>query len=152
MLDDIATLENSIKTAGELGRAKLQDIKLDDVRRAILNGDVKLDADKWTKRAEQDQWRLRDRLSMVRDSLHGAAGLDGPQDTKHIMYDEYASSPSIVIWALLGMIMTAALLVQIVSNWKKATGTDLALKIQAAAAQIQKLEDTAKKETDAKAN
>jgi hypothetical protein len=151
LLDQIEALEKAIKTAGDAGRAKLEDIKVKEVRQAVLGDDTKLEPEKWSHVGEDQQNKLRDRITMLRDSLHAAVGLDGPTDPKHIMYGEYASNNAIVLWGSIGFLLTALLLVTIVWQWEKATGTDFTKKIQGAAEAVQQLNDATKKETEAKA-
>jgi hypothetical protein len=59
---------------------------------------------------------------------------------KHIMHANYASNTTIVLWALIGFLLTGGLLYAIGGWWSQAPGTDFAAKIQAATAAIQDLE------------
>jgi len=90
--------------------------------------------------AENEQTEVYERLVLVRDSLHAVAGLDGPRDPKHIMYAEYASNTAIVIWTLVGFLLSAYLLYTISMRWSQATGTEYAVKIEQATAALQELE------------
>jgi hypothetical protein len=140
LLVHIDALIRAIQTAGDVGRIRLQDIKVDEVRKAVLKNAAELDAAAWSQFPEDEQNELHHRLTLVRDSLQIAAGLDGPMNPKHIMHATYASNISIVLWALIGFLLTGGLLYAIAGWWSEATGADFAAKIQAAAVAIQDLE------------
>jgi len=122
MVDQIEGFKKIIKEAGEEGRNKLESIKLDEVLNEVLGPDRKFDSKKWSDLKEDQQKKVHDRLNLVRDALHSASELDGPADPKHIMYVEYASNTTIVIWTLLGFLLIAFLLGAIVPRWDQATG------------------------------
>jgi len=152
LLDEIQKLEDLIQSAGKSGRTKLDDIKIGDVRRAILGTDAKLDPEKWSKIAEIEQVSLRDRLTTIHDSLRGITGLDGPTDSKHIMCGAYASNSAIVSWTLIGFLLIVSTLFFIIKDWGRATGTDFAQKIQSASSALRDLDTAKDKETKAMAN
>jgi hypothetical protein len=76
--------------------------------------------------------------------LHAAAELDGPTDPKHIMSGQYASNTSIVLLTLIGFLLTALLLIAIISLWDQATGNAPAPKNQSATEAIEKPKATGK--------
>ena len=81
LLDQIGSLKKTIKAAGDVGRTKLRDIKVDEVLQAIApTADGKVDVANWAQRGEDEQNELYERLVLVRDSLHSVAGFDGPKD------------------------------------------------------------------------
>lgn len=153
LLNQIEELEKGIQTAGDTARAKLRDIKVGEIRQDVpRTGDGKLDGANWITLGEDEQNKLCQRLSQVRDSLHLVAGLDGPTDPKHIMYGAYASNTAIVLCTLLGFVMMALLLGAIVQRWEKATGTDFAAKIETAVNARKDLDAAAAKDKEASAN
>lgn len=122
MDDHIGTFKKFIETAGEEGRNKLKSIKVDEILREIPRKDGKVDTAGWDALGGDKQQEVYQRLVLVREALHDAAELDGPTDPKNIMYTEYASNTTIVIWTLLGFLLIAFLLVAIVPRWDQATG------------------------------
>jgi len=121
VVDQIEGFKKIIEKAGAEGRNKLESIKLDEVLNEVLGPDRKFDSKKWSDLKENQQ-KVYDRLTLVRDALHSASQLDGPANPKHIMYSDYASNATIVIWTLLGFLLIAFLLVKIVPRWDQATG------------------------------
>jgi hypothetical protein len=108
ILVHIDALITAIQTAGDVGRFRLREIRVDEVRKAVLRDAAELDAAAWSQFPEDEQNELHHRLTMVRDSLQIAAGLDGPMNPKHIMHATYASNTTIVLWALIGILLTGA--------------------------------------------
>ncbi len=142
LLDQVDALKQGIEAAGSEGRAKLRDIKVDDVRTEVLGPGGKLvDAD-WARLTGEKQTELHERLLQILDSLHAAAGLDGPTDPHHIMYGTYASNRTIVMWTATAFLVVAGLLYGVVSRWGQATGTDLAPRVDSARVAVARL-DTA---------
>ena len=152
LLDEISKLKATIDSAGEPARSKLADIKTTES--AVLQtipitaGTEKVDNSAWDQKPEKDQNASYNRLVHVRDSLRSAAGLDGPTDSNHLMYGEYASTYSIITWLLLSFLFVGALLSTIVCNWSIATTTDFAPKVQDVETAVKDLE-AAKKNVDA---
>ncbi len=131
VVDQINNFKMSIEKAGEEGRNKLKSINIAEVCNKIpFTPDKKIDTTEWSKRPEEEQKNIYDQLTLIRDALQAAAELDGPTNPKHIMYAEYASNTTIVIWILFGFLLTATLLVGIVYRWSQATGTDYTKKIE----------------------
>ena len=122
MDDQIAAFKKAIEAAGEEGRNKLKSIKVDEVLKDIPRKDRKFDTAGWDAFGEDKQQEVYQRLVLVRDALHAAAEFDGPTDPKHIMYDEYASNTTIVIWTIIGFFLTAGFLIAIIFLWDQATG------------------------------
>lgn len=159
MVDQVTTFRKAIETAGEEGRNKLKSIKADEVLNKVpLTPEKKIDTAEWSKRSQEEQNELYQQLTLVRDALHAAAELDGPTDPKHIMYAEYASNTAIIIWTIIGFLLTAGLLYMIALRWSQATGTDFTKKIEnakRAQGALKEVEDKAEKAkaavTDAKA-
>ena len=157
--DQIETFRKAIETAGEEGRNKLKSIKVDEVRQQVpRTTEGKIDTAAWSVLGEGKQQEVYQRLVLVRDALHAAAELDGPTDPKHIMYAEYASNTAIIIWTIIGFLLTAGLLYMIALRWSQATGTDFTKKIENATRSqgaLKEVEDKAEKAkaavTDAKA-
>jgi post-segregation antitoxin (ccd killing protein) len=147
MVDQIEGFRKIIDKAGEEGRNKLKGIKLDEVLNEVPRTAGKVDPTNWSTLGENKQRELHDRLTLVRDALGAAAELDGPTDPKHIMYAEYASNTTIVIWTLLGFLLTAFLLGAVVSRWDASTGSDFIQKIKTAATALEKV-TIAEKEVD----
>lgn len=152
LLDEISKLKATIDSSGEPARTKLVDIKT--IETAVLptiptKAPGKVDDAAWGQKPEKDQNESYNRLVHVRDSLRSAAGLDGPTDKEHLMYGEYASTKSIILWLLLSFILVGALLSEIVCKWSIATSTDFAPKIQEAEAAMRDLEAAKKNETAA---
>lgn len=148
VVEEIKTFKKTIETAGEEGRNKLKSINVAEVWQKVpLTSEQKVDTAEWSKRSEEEQKELYQRLTLVRNALHAAAELDGPTDPKHIMYAEYASNTTIVIWTLLGFLLTAFLLVEIVSRWDASTGSDFIQKIKTATTALEKV-TIAEKEVD----
>ena len=141
LLAHIDALNRAIWTAGDVGRTKLQDIRVDEVRNAVPGNAAGLNAAAWSQLPEDEQNELHHRLTLVRDSLQVAAGLDGPTNPKHIMHATYASNTSIMLWALTGFLLMGGLLYAISGLWSQATGTDFAEKIQDAVGALQELEN-----------
>ncbi len=145
VVDEIEGFKEIINKAGKGGRDKLNSIKLDEVLKIAPGG--KVDPTQWSNLGEDGQKELHNQLTLVRDTLHTAAELDGPTDPKNIMYAEYASNTTIVIWTLVGFLLTAFLLWAIVSQWSAATGADFTQRIQTATTALEKVA-TAEKEAD----
>ncbi|MEN6320980.1 MAG: hypothetical protein ABFD82_19770 [Syntrophaceae bacterium] len=122
ILDEVKTYKNTIERAGEEGRSKLKGINTDEVCNNVpLTADKKVDTETWSKRTENEQNDLYQQLISVRDALHDVAGLDGPANLKSVMYDEYASNSLIIIWMMIGILLTVFLLFQINCRWDQAT-------------------------------
>jgi hypothetical protein len=144
LIDQIKALEHQIKVAGDEARDRLGGINVAGAIKEALPGDAqKVEGKEWSNKDERTRTKIQIGLVQVRDSLLDAAGLDGPVDPKHIMSAQYASSPAIVIWALVGFLVTAGLLVGIVRFWGQATGMDFYTKIKLAAADLDKLKTAA---------
>lgn len=141
LLDQIDELKRAIETAGNEGRNKLKSIKVDEVRQEVpLTTDGKLDAAAWSSLGEDKQQDLYHGLAIVRASLYAAGGIEGPTDPKHIMYADYASNAAIIVWALIGFLLTASLLFTIALRWNKGTGTDFTSKTQVAVIALTQLD------------
>ena len=132
---------------GEVGRTKLKEIKVKELCESVLGGENKLDPAEWGQKKEEKQDELHQRLIQVRDSLHVAAGLDGPTDPAHIMHAEFASNKTIALLALVGVVLAAGLLFEIIDRWDTATGTNLPFKTQTAVAVMNEF-DNVQKELD----
>ena len=158
MVDQIKAFKKTIETTGEEGRNKLKSINVAGVWQKVpLTPEEKVNTVEWSKRPEDEQKELYQQLTLVRDTLHAAAELDGPTDPKHIMYAEYASNTAIIVWTIIGFLLTAGLLCMIVLRWSQATGTDFSKKIENATRSqgaLKEVEDKAEKAkaavTDAK--
>jgi len=139
LLNRIKALVKVLQDWGEEGRNRLGRIKVDKVLREVpKDANDKLDAEAWSKLDAEEQMELYRELAFTLDSLCSAVGLDGPADPKHIMHPEYASNAAIILWAVAGFLLTAALLYSVVWYWDKATGTDMPLKVKTA---IETLDD-----------
>ena len=122
VVDQIEGFKKIIEKAGQEGRNKLESIKLDEVLKEVPLKDGKVISTDWSSRPDDQKKKVHDKLILVRDALHSASELDGPTNPKNIMYAEYASNTTIVIWTLLGFLLIAFLLVAIVPRWDQATG------------------------------
>jgi hypothetical protein len=80
--------------------------------------------------------------------LQDAAGLDGPKDPHHIMFDDYASNTAIIGLSIVSFGLIFLLLFVVIWQWNRATDMDLVRKTQAAKLLFVDLE-TAKKNFDA---
>lgn len=122
IVDQIEGFRKMIEKAGEEGSNKLKGTELEEVLKAIPRKDDKFDKAGWDVLDADKQQQVYQRLVLVRDTLHAAAVQDGPTDPKHIMSAEYASNTSIVLLTFIGFVLTALLLIAIVSFWDQATG------------------------------
>ena len=146
LLSEIHALKEGIETAGNLGRAKLQDIKVDDVIKSVSPKlDGKVDETEWNKLTDGEKEKLRERIVLIRDSLKAVRGLDGPNDPGHIMYSAYASNTCIITWSLIGFFLMAVLLFEISSHWSQATGTDFAITVGKAKKAVKELDQSKQK-------
>ena len=146
LLDQIDAIKHAIETTGDEGRHKLEGIKIQEALDEIPRTEDKMfDTATWSDLGEDEQKKLHQRLELVCDSLHVIAGLEGPTDPRHIMYTEYASNTTIVLWSSFSFVLTILLLDAIIGNWGPATGTDFTAKIQGATAALDTLEATRKK-------
>jgi hypothetical protein len=64
LLIHIDALIRAIRTAGDVGRIRLREIKVDEVRKAVLGNAVELDAAAWSQFPGDEQNELHDRLTM----------------------------------------------------------------------------------------
>jgi hypothetical protein len=148
LLDQVAALRKAIQSAGDEGRTKVKDIKVDELCNAVPQTAGKVDDAAWSTLPGDKQKELHDRIVQVRDFLHQAASIDGPSDPKHIMSGTYASTGAIVLWMLVSFLLVVFLLCEIITQWDRATGTDFAPRIQAstmALAQLDSARDLATK-------
>jgi len=122
VVDQIEGFKKIIERSGQEGRNKLESIKLDEVLKEVPLKDGKVISTDWSSRPDDQKKKVHDKLIRVRDALHSASELDGPTNPKNIMYAEYASNTTIVIWTLLGFLLIAFLLAAIVPRWNQATG------------------------------
>jgi len=150
LLDEVESLETVIKAIGNTQRAKLNDIRFNDVRTAIIGPAAKFDPTPWSQLQDDKQNELKDRLAAVRDSLSGVAYTNGPKEQNHIMYDDYGSNKAILLLALFGFLVAGILVALLASNWKSATGTDYAVAISKAISAIPPVKEAREKEMDAK--
>jgi hypothetical protein len=150
LLDEVESLETVIKAIGNTQRAKLDDIRFNDVRTAIIGTAATFDPTPWSQLKEDKQNELKERLAGVRDSLLGVANTNGPKEENHIMYDDYGSNKAILLLALFGFVVAGILIVLIASNWRSATGTDYAVAISKAISAIPPVKEAREKEIDAK--
>jgi hypothetical protein len=133
LVQEIDECVKSIATAVDR-RAMLKNICVDDVKKLVpRDGAGNVDAAAWSQQSEATQQLVKAQLVQVLGSVHAAAGLDGPADPKHLMFDEYASTSACVVWLIIGAIVLAALLGSIAWKWNQATGTDVAQHIATAA-------------------
>lgn len=150
LLDEVENLEAAITAIGNTQRAKLADIKVNDLRSAILCGGLKFDPAQWSQLKEDQQNELKERCVAVRDSLLGVTYTNGPNEPGHIMHDDYGSNKAIISLALFGFAVAALFVFLIASNWRQATGTDYGLAISKAINVIPPLKEAREKEIDAK--
>jgi hypothetical protein len=151
--NQIDRFKKIIETAGSEKRDKLKSIKVDEVHQEVpRNPEGKVDQEAWSKLGEDKQQGIHHRLSQVCDSLRAAAGLDGPTDPHHIMFDDYASNTAIIWLTIISFGLMFLLLGGVIWQWNYATDMDLARKIQEAnpklTAALKNLE-TAKKDVNA---
>jgi len=150
--DQIEAFKKNIENAGKEERNKLKGIPVDEVYQKFpRTQDGKLDEAKWSALDEDEQQELCHQLSTVCESLRVAASLDGPKDVHHIMYDDYASNSAIWTLAIISFGLLVLLLSLIVLQWNQATGTDYALKIQAAKSALTERDTARDKANEAKA-
>jgi len=142
LLEQVELLEKVLQSAGEEGLNRLKSTKVDEVRREIpKTTDGKFDPKAWSELDRRKQIELHRKLALLVDSQYATVGLDGPADPKHIMHAEYASNAAILVWAVAGFLLAAAMLCSIIWYWDKATGTDLPVKVEVA---ITAIDDLAK--------
>jgi hypothetical protein len=127
----IVTLKEAIEKAGNKGRENLKSINVEEARQPIVDASGKFDANLWEGLKDKQQ-EVYDRLSLVFKHLRGAAGLDGPKDPKHIMFDDYASNTAIIGLAIVSFGLMVLLLGAVILLWNHANDKDLARKMQAA--------------------
>jgi hypothetical protein len=65
LLVHIDALNRAIQTAGDVGRIRLREIKVDEVRKAVLGNAAGLDAVAWSQFPEDEQNELHHRLTEV---------------------------------------------------------------------------------------
>lgn len=80
MIDQVESLKTAIKAIGNTQRAKLDDIRLDDVKSAILGAAATFDPIPWSQLAEDKQNELKERLMAVRDALLAVTHTNGPKE------------------------------------------------------------------------
>jgi hypothetical protein len=119
MDEQIETLKRGIETAGEEGRSKLKGVNADMVRQGIPRKDRTLDESAWNGLPDNQQRELHRQFVQIRDSLRTVAEPDGPGDAKHIMHDDYAGNAMIVLWAVIGLLLTGFLLSAIASRRRR---------------------------------
>jgi hypothetical protein len=132
----IEALGRGIETAGQDGRNRLKGINVDGVRQGLPRKDRKLEESAWNALPESRQQELHQQFVQILDSLHKVAAPDGPGDPRHIMHDDYATNTMIILWAIMGLLLTGFLLTTIASRWNRATGTDFTPAIQTASAAL----------------
>lgn len=133
MLGQILKFKEKIDEKGEAARKSMQDIKVDEIiqMEGLIDKGV-LDVPSWDNLDEMEKALLFERISRIRDALCTLSEEDGPEDSGHIMYNEYAANWAIVVWFLFGLVVTVGLLFFIYSNWNTATGTRTAVMVQGA--------------------
>lgn len=141
--ESINELITGIKTVGDAGRAKMDDIKPADVLTSALDLDDNgtFDSAKWQELSSEEQEARADRLRHLKTSLEAAAGREGPDDPSHIMHPVYASNRAIFSICIYIVFVVVALLVGVIGNWDDATGTDQPLAAQIAIQQLQSSEE-----------
>ncbi|MEO8324820.1 MAG: hypothetical protein ABI618_03155 [Nitrospirota bacterium] len=152
--DKIGVLKKVIEAAGEEGRTKLKDIKVEEVLAEIPRDGAtkKIDEVAWEKVAEEKKKEVFHRLTLVQKALQGIIEQDGPSDQNHLMFDAYASTKTIYLCAFISFLFTACLLSFINKNWEKATGLDVATKIESLGQSLEELQKAKDAEKTAKAN
>lgn len=140
LVSQVDRLKRSIETAGDDGRARLRDIKLDDIWAAAQVQAGKVDPNAWGQLAPDKQAAAVSRLAQARDALRLVEEGDGPADDKSIMSGNYASNGALWVVVLYGAVLVSVLLAFIVLNWNKATGTDYAPRLTVAVAAIERLD------------
>jgi len=154
VLDEIGTLKSTIDSFGGAARTKLTDITATEV--TVLTTlpfapTGKIDDAAWSQKSEKEQNTAYNRLLQIRDSLRSAAGLDGPTDEKHLMYEGYASNSITIAGLIISFVILGTLLSTIVWRWDKATSSDFTPKVQKAEAALKELAEARKKEVGIKA-
>ena len=141
LVDQISSLEEKIKNAGEEGRKKAKNIKVNEACQAVPRAeDGKVDPATWDNKSEEEQTELQQCLVYVRDSLSAAAEDSGPRKPTHIMYNEFASNGVIIGWTAIGFVAICLLLYAIVSSWDKATGPNFINEVKSASTELDKLD------------
>jgi hypothetical protein len=145
--DQIVALKEAIEKAGEKGRENLKSINVEAARQQFIDASGKFDEQKWADLKDKQQ-EVYDRLSMVHKCLQSAAGLDGPKDPHHIMFDDYASTAAIIWLTIVSFALMFLLLGTVIWQWNCATEVDLTRKMQAAKPLFAEL-NKAKQDADA---
>jgi hypothetical protein len=136
----IVALEETIKKGGDKARENLKSINVEAARKPFVDpSSQKFDENLWNALKDKQQ-EVYDRLSSVKESLLAAAGLDGPTDPNHIMFDDYASSAAIIWLTILSFGLMFLLLGGVVWQWNLSTDLGLARKMQAAKPLFDKLQ------------
>ncbi len=136
VIDEVKQLAETIVKAGDVGRGHLQDVTYAQAIKAMAsNAEVEFDSTVWEGLTDQDRDQRAKRLKQVRNTLRHILGQDGPTSPSHIMYWDYAGNGWIVVCALLGFVLIAALIWGIRSEWDAATNAGWA-RTQAHAAEL----------------
>jgi hypothetical protein len=149
--DQIVALKETIEKAGSEARDNLKSINVEEARKAVPRDAAgKLDETGWAALKDKQQ-EVHHRLSLIYESLRAVAGLDGPRDPHHMMFDDYASNTAIVCLTIVSFGFMVLLLCTVIRQWNQATGTDLSRKIQATKPALVELDAARKKVEEAKA-
>lgn len=131
--ENIKKLVDSIKTAGDRGRARLADIAWQDVLDSALTLDSSqaFDQAAWDALGEKEQDSRADRLRQLQRSLAtAAAGQDGSDDPRDIMYNKYAPNWAVILMWIYIVFVNVSLLLGVIAQWDAATRTDQPLAVK----------------------